>query len=76
MREHTWYIHEGVPWWAGRNPRGESPALRRNDDVFFEGGEGQAIFVCASSTEYRGPDAGALTQQSRIEPIIPWSGSV
>ena len=46
MREHTWYIHEGAPQWAGRNRRGESPALPRNGDVLFEGGEGQAIFVC------------------------------
>jgi hypothetical protein len=35
-----------VPRWAGRNRRRESPALPRNGDVLFEGGEGQAIFVC------------------------------
>ena len=62
MREHTWYIHEGVPRWAGGNRRGVSPALPRNGDVLFERGEGHAIFVVRCPAQnIVGPTQGPLT---------------
>jgi hypothetical protein len=60
----------GVPRCAGRNRCGESPALTRNGDVPFEGGDIQVIFVCDVPHGISWTRRKGFSQQSRIEPII------